>query len=279
MAKTKGRSRALRATAFLGAAALLLVSPTGPGTALRGPSAVWTAEDWSVLDGKVRWAIAEGLDTLPVGEAVGKLAVSFAGATYTPGTLEPPGPERLVVNLREFDCVTFVENVLALVRFAREDGVDALEDPSAARARYERYLTDLRYRGGVIDGYPSRLHYFSEWLSDNAARDNLRLVTPRPSKDPEPIRFMSTHPGSYRQLADSTVLTAIRAMEDRLNRAGPRLFVPKDRIAAVARDIATGDVNAATSTVRGLDVAHPGIAVWRDGRLHLVHAPLVGNGG
>jgi hypothetical protein len=237
---------------------------------------MWTPEDWNVLDAKVRWAIAAGLDTLPVGEAVGRLAVSFAGATYTPGTLEPPGPERLVVNLREFDCVTFVENVLALARFAREGGVDALADPSAAKARYERYLTDLRYRGGVIDGYPSRLHYFSEWLSDNATRGTLRLVTPRAREDSEPIRFMSTHPKSYRQLADSAVLASIRATEDRLNRAGPRLFVPQDRIGAVAGDIATGDVIAATSTVPGLDVAHTGIAVWRAGRLHLVHAPLVG---
>jgi hypothetical protein len=127
-----------------------------------------------------------------------------------------------------------------------------------------------------MDGYASRLHYFSEWLSDNAARGNLRVVTPRPSEDAEPIRFMSTHPRSYRQLSDASVLASIRAMEDRLNRAGPRRFVPKDRIAAVAGDIATGDVIAATSTVPGLDVAHTGIAVWRDGRLHLVHAPLVG---
>ena len=26
----------------------------------------------------------------------------------------------------------------------------------------------------------------------------------------------------------------------------------------------------------GLDIAHTGIALWRDGQLHLLHAPLVG---
>ena len=37
-----------------------------------------------------------------------------------------------------------------------------------------------------------------------------------------------------------------------------------------------GDIIAATSTVPGLDIAHTGIALWRDGRLHLLHAPLAG---
>jgi len=41
--------------------------------------------------------------------------------------------------------------------------------------------------------------------------------------------------------------------------------------------IQDGDVIAATSTVRGLDVAHTGIALRIDGVLHLMHAPLVGD--
>jgi len=44
----------------------------------------------------------------------------------------------------------------------------------------------------------------------------------------------------------------------------------------VAHRIRSGDVIAATSTVEGLDVAHTGLALWRDGTLHLLHAPLVG---
>jgi hypothetical protein len=40
--------------------------------------------------------------------------------------------------------------------------------------------------------------------------------------------------------------------------------------------IQDGDIIAATSTLAGLDIAHTGIALWRDGRLHLLHAPLAG---
>jgi hypothetical protein len=65
-------------------------------------------------------------------------------------------------------------------------------------------------------------------------------------------------------------------MERRLNASGGRAYVPQDRIAATTDGIRTGDVIAATSTVRGLDIAHTGLAVWIGGVLHLVHAPLVG---
>lgn len=243
-----------------------------------GDGSTWTEQDWAVLSAKVRWGTTQRLDSLPIGAAIARLGETFVGATYTPATLEAPGPERVVVNLRELDCVTFIENVLALVRFIRDDGEEALADSAAARRRYESYLKDIRYRGGTLDGYPSRLHYFSEWLGDNAARGRLELRTLALGgvEDPEPVDFMSSHPDAYRQLADPAVRAAIGDLERRLNAAGPRPFIPQDRIAAVESEIADGDLIAATSTVAGLDIAHTGIALWRNGRLHLLHAPLVG---
>ena len=238
----------------------------------------WSDADWKVLDTKVRWAVAQGLDTVPIGTAIARLGETFVGTTYTPGTLEAPGPEHLVINLRELDCVTFVENMLAMTRFVREDGVAALANRPAAEAHYAGYLEELRYRGGHLAGYASRLHYFSEWLSDNAARGRLRLLTRELGgvPDSEPVSFMSAHPGSYRQMAEPGVAEAIRAMEARLNAALPRWYIPEDRIAAVADRIHDGDVIAATSTLPGLDIAHTGIALWKNGELHLLHAPLVG---
>jgi hypothetical protein len=137
---------------------------------------------------------------------------------------------------------------------------------------------DIRYRGGMIGGYPSRLHYFSEWLSDNASRGRLRLLARELGgvEDPEPLGFMSAHPAAYRQMAEPGVPEAIRAMEQRLNGGPTRWYLPEDRIEAAAPGIQDGDLIAATSTLPGLDVAHTGIALWRNGRLHLLHAPLVG---
>ena len=89
--------------------------------------------------------------------------------------------------------------------------------------------------------------------------------------------FMSTHPDAYRQLAaDSANRAAIELTEARITSAG-RFFIPEDRIAQAADGIHDGDVIAAASTVPGLDVAHTGIALWVDGTLRLMHAPLVGD--
>lgn len=241
--------------------------------------ATWSERDWSIFESKVRWADAEELASLDPGAAIGRLSESFVGTPYTPGTLEAPGPEGLVINFREFDCVTFVENMLAMTRFIRAGGADLLDDPASAQSAYAEYLKALRYRGGALDGYTSRLHYFSEWLTDNDTRGLVTIVTGdlEPATDDEPIDFMSTHPDAYRQLADANVLGEISAMETRLNATGPRTFVPQGRIADVADHIETGDVIAATSTVEGLDIAHTGLALWVDGQLHMIHAPLVGS--
>ena len=219
---------------------------------------------------RMQWARDNGLDTLPVGAAMARLGETFVGTTYTPGTLDPPGPERLVVNLTELDCVTFLENMLAMVRVLRageEDSFDA----------FKRELERIRYRGGEMDGYVSRLHYFSEWIRDNEQKGLLTNVTAELGGvvDPEPIGFMTSNRDAYWQLEDPEVFAAIQEIEARLSPL-ERRYIPQDRIAAVASGIQDGDIIAATSALPGLDVAHTGMALWRDGELHLLHAPLVG---
>lgn len=244
--------------------------PTGIGAAAPAlPDAVFTDEDVAIFRERMAWARAERLDTLPLGEIVARLGRTFVGTPYVAHTLEVDGPERLVINLRGLDCVTFVESTLAMARLIRA-GSDDFED-------FKRELARIRYRGGVIDGYTSRLHYFSDWIADGERKglvfelaDVLDAVP-----DPEPVDFMSSNPDAYRQLADPSNLAAIRRVEAGLS-SRPRRYVPQDRIAAVEDRIRNGDIIAATSTVRGLDVAHTGIAIWIDGRLHLLHAPLVG---
>lgn len=242
------------------------------------PGTNWTERDWAILVEKVEWAADRGLDTVSLGTAMAELGRTFVGATYTPGTLEAPGDEHLVINLRELDCVTFIETVWALNRFLRSEGTTALGDPAAARAAYEAHLRAIRYRDGMLAGYPSRLHYFSDWLWNHEDRGDLELVTASLGgvPDPEPIDFMSTHPDAYRQLAAPAVLQAIRDREEHLNSRGPRIYLPQPAIAAVEEGILDGDIIAATSTVSGLDIAHTGIALHIEGRLHLLHAPLVG---
>jgi hypothetical protein len=238
----------------------------------------WAEEDWRIFREKVTWAAAQGLDTVPVGEAIVRLGESFVGTPYRAGTLEGPGPERLIVNLHELDCVTFVETVLALTRFVRQGGVEVLGDSVIAQRIYEHHLRDIRYRASVIAGYASRLHYFSDWLAENAAAGHIEIVTASLGGvvDPRPITFMTGHAGSYPALSDSVTLAAIQGVESRLNGGPPRYVIPKDSIAGIVNGIRNGDIIAAATTAAGLDVSHTGFAIWKNGQLHLLHAPLTG---
>ena len=238
----------------------------------------WLDEDWQIFEAKVQWALEAGTDTLPVGAAMAEIGRSFVGTAYVPRTLEVEGPERVVVNFRGLDCVTFVENVFALSRFVRSGAGRSLTDRPAAEAHYQKLLEEIRYRDGQLDGYQSRLHYFSDWIANNASRMLIRAL----GADLEGIHnldridFMTTHVDSYSQLANFENLEALRETEERLSAAG-RLFVPEARIPAVADHLEDGDIIAATSVVEGLDVAHTGLALWVEGTLRLMHAPLVGD--
>ena len=237
-----------------------------------------TAEDWGIVRSTLARAWEEGLHLLPLGETMARIGVGFVGTAYVPATLEVEGPERLVVNLRELDCVTFVENVLALGRFVHLHDPSMLDDEELLRAEYRGLLTEIRYRGGKLEGYPSRLHYFSEWIADNEARGLVRDVSRELGgmADETPIDFMSTHPEAYRQLSEPGVVDEIARTEARLS-ARPRYYIGEERIEEAAPDIADGDIIAATSTVGGLDIAHTGLALVRDGSVFLLHAPLVGS--
>jgi hypothetical protein len=270
------------APADFGYAGPVLDLPPDPGE--DGVPRHETERDWAIAAGTVAWARAQGLAELPMGELVAILGTTFVGTPYEPGTLELPGDEALVVNLRTFDCVTFVEQVLVLAHLVRdaELAVDtAAEAPGGAdfRDRYRELLTVLRYRDGQIDGYVSRLHYFTEWLDHAVATGMAVEVTDElgGEVDDRPIHFMTSNPGAYRQLAeDPRRVEEVRAIEERLN-GGTRLYVPEGRIALVESGIASGDIIAAVSTVDGLDIAHTGLALRHEGRVHLLHAPLVGD--
>ena len=252
-----------------------------------------TARDWEIAREHFAWAVAQGPATFTnFGDLVARIGERFVGTPYEPQTLELPGPEQLVINLEVLDCVTFVENVLVLARLAwsaspgladaRRTGTATpsglADDADGFQAAYRDELTRLRYRGGVLDGYASRLHYFSEWIADNEASGLVDLISLELGgvADGSAIDFMSAHPDAYRQLADPDVVAEIARMEARLGSV-ERYYIPAGAIDAASDGIRDGDVIAATSTVEGLDIAHTGIALWQDGVLRLLHAPLVGS--
>lgn len=200
------------------------------------------------------------------GTLVADIGREFLGRPYVGGTLEVNAPdEALVVNTREVDCTTFVDQVLALTLTVKNGATDY--------ATFCRWLTQLRYRGGVLRGYVSRLHYFTDFAQDNSewfeclpAADDVRYPLQQVT-----LSFMSTHPDSYPALkGNPDAVALIREVEQRY--AGyPVRYIPKEKTSLFER-LREGDVVALLTTVEGLDVSHLGIVVREKGELRLLHA-------
>jgi hypothetical protein len=223
--------------------------------------------DEEILRAKFIAAKKRYLKDRDIGDVVAVMGLLFAGTPYVAHSLEADGPEHLVVNLRGFDCVTFIESTLALSRCIKAN-TDTLES-------YKRQLQFIRYRAGVIDEYPSRLHYFSDWIDDNQRKGVVRNVTQALGgvRYPKEIKFMSTHPSAYRQLSSPIHLRVIKGWEKEIHKRA-HYFVSKDQIASIETQIHDGDIIAITTAMDGLDVSHTGLAMRLEGALRYVHAPL-----
>ena len=223
---------------------------------------------------------AEGLTgpETPLGRSVIRVGELAVGTPYVPYTLEAylkaggsPLQEPLTLSLTRFDCVTLVESCLAVARLAGDTGAPTWE-------RFGREIERMRYRGGERRGYTSRLHYFSEWITDGEQRGLVKDLGAElgGAEDARPLRFMTEHRAKYPALADDGVFREIEAIEHRLDRRARRV-IPTKRIPEVVNRIETGDVLAFATEIPGLDVTHAAFAHrGGDGILRVLHAPLSG---
>ena len=144
---------------------------------------------------------------------------------YVAKTLEVNKSEQLIVNLRQLDCTTFVENVMALTLCAN-NGKTSFED-------FCKYLRLIRYRKGVVS-YPTRLHYFTEWIEDNTQMNFVKEIQQPDSVFTQvqtlAINFMSTHSNLYPMLADNPLMIKdIEITEENLTGRQFR-YIPKEEI-------------------------------------------------
>ena len=189
----------------------------------------------------------------------------FLGAPYVAGTLETEKAESLVVNLGEYDCVTFVETVVALAWH--------LKSREKTFKAFRRSLQKIRYRQGHLQGYSSRLHYFSDWMHDNQKKGIVRNVTVEIGGKPlrKTMSYMTTHPDLYPPLKNATTLQRMRSVERMISKK-PLYFIPKKALRCLEDRIRDGDLIAITTNTEGLDVQHVGLAARVKNRIHLLHA-------
>ena len=218
--------------------------------------------DEEIYDRKIQNAKGAALDDFTL-----NIAKSFLNRPYKARTLEGNQNEKLVVNLREFDCSTFVESCIAMGLTYRKNDISF--------DKYQKYLQRLRYyKNGKIKGFESRINYFSDWLYTHQEDGLLLNVTPSMGgiEWKKNIDFMSMHWNQYPFPKDTELLEKIVKIEERIN-SQSYTFVPKSKVKSIENQFMNGDIIGITTNIDGLDVTHEGFAIrLQDKRVYLLHA-------
>jgi hypothetical protein len=164
----------------------------------------------------------------------------FLGCPYVVNSLSGglDLPEQLIIKLDGFDCVTYMETILALAL-------------SETAEQFKENLIRIRYQNGEID-WKKRNHYTLDWWRNNVRLGLLENLT-RGGDTVEKTRR----------------LNLVKGLPTKQVRF--RVF-PKKRFKRVEKLIKTGDLACFSSTKNNLDVFHTGILIRRGDRLLLRHA-------
>ncbi|MCX6158106.1 MAG: N-acetylmuramoyl-L-alanine amidase-like domain-containing protein [Ignavibacteriota bacterium] len=211
----------------------------------------------------------ESLGKMDIGEIIETVGKSFQGVEYVAGTLDKNvNEEKLVIKITGLDCVTYVENVLAISTIIKKGTVDF--------ASYKAELQNIRYRNGEINGYPSRLHYYTDWIYNNQEKGYLKDITQDIGGElyTKKINFMSTHTDSYKQFSvNDDYVEEIKAIEKNMNKR--RLYyIKKGEVDEYYDKLESGDIIATTTNIVGLDVTHTGFILKKNGKTHFMHASI-----
>lgn len=126
-------------------------------------------------------------------------AKQLKGIPYVAYTLEVNKKEKLVINLRQLDCTTYVENVTALTM--------CIKEKKYTFRNFCDNIRKIRYRKGAEPHYTLRLHYFTDWIEDNTAKGICREIqSPNPpftKRQEINVYYMSQNPSKYKMLKDN----------------------------------------------------------------------------
>jgi hypothetical protein len=208
---------------------------------------------------------AKQFDDSLYGKLIEEIGRLFIDKPYKAENIENIGKEKLIVNVSAFDCMTFVETVLALALCVVAGNI--------SRNEFRNNLRSLRYRQRKINGYSSRLHYFTDWLHNNENKKILTDVTCHIGGESKlkKINFMTVHRQLYPALKNKAQFSKMLTIERNISRR-ESYIINKDKVSMQKRNIHNGDIIAFTTDQEGLDVAHVGFALQQGKHLYFLHA-------
>ena len=216
------------------------------------------------------YAQNNNLTKASMGTIVQAVAEQFLGAEYQAGLLDKSTQESLVISLQQFDCLLFVETVLAIA-----------DNVARNKNNYQGFtnkVEEQRYWNGKMNGYCSRLHYFSDWIVDNEVRGNVKNITTELGgiSTVKKLNFMTTHRSSYPILAKSDrSFECIARVEDSLSTTFD--YIPTNQIDRVYDRLQPGDIIGVATNIPGLDFTHTGFVYQQaNGNTGFIHASPAG---
>ena len=223
---------------------------------------------------------------LEVGDRIQAIAEQFLGEPYQANLLEQSSTEQPFISLHQFDCVLFLETILALttVLSKNSDNTEPSLSPMLSISQSESELFTAiqryRYRDGKIDGYCSRLHYFSDWILDNQRRGNVNQIVQDPGSTTlmRPLNFMSNNWQKYPPLVKNPALRdCIAQSETKISnqlKTSALRYISTQELRSQQSKFRSGDLVGIVTNMNGLDVIHSGFLYRKHSKLQtgLIHA-------
>jgi hypothetical protein len=196
---------------------------------------------------RVDHLLAKTKDNRSTAGRIHALSGHFLGSPYQANPLIGSADtcEVFTASLDGFDCVTYIETILALARASNVDD-------------FVEWLRKIRYEHGRIQ-WERRNHYMSRWIRNNVREAILRPVS---------IRAVPT-------LLRERLLNVVPGLDPQRTRLK---FVPKVAVPRLEPHLQSGDLIFFGSTRKHLDTFHCGIIV-RDGKRTLMRHASRSQGG
>ncbi len=225
---------------------------------------------------------------LEVGDRIQAIAEQFLGEHYQANLLEQSSTEQPFISLHQFDCVLFLETILALTTVLSKNSdntepfLSSVLSISQSESELFTAIQRYRYRDGKIDGYCSRLHYFSDWILDNQRRGNVDQIVqdPRSTILMRPLNFMSNNWQKYPPLVKNPALRdCIAQSETKISnqlKTSALRYIPTQELRSQQSKLRSGDLVGIVTNMNGLDVTHSGFLYRKHSKLQtgLIHASI-----
>jgi len=178
----------------------------------------------------------------------------FKGAPYLSNRLSKSNPEKVYYSFGDFDCVTYVENILALYY------------SEGANAKFIENLIKIRYNDSI--SYENRNHYLTKGLQKMVA---LHILSPinnhfNSKSIQRNVNYLSKHVNS-----NNINMARIINIEKSISKKNMYYF-DSTKDLEIYDLIKNGDVIAFVSSRNDLDFQHVGFVHIKNNKKYILHA-------